>query len=264
MLSPLVKTIQSHVNDSPAVTGRHGLAESVTVSWATTEAEVEEVQRLRYQVFSDELGVQLPGQNGLDEDKFDPYVEHVYVRDNKTGKVVGTYRALTPASANQIGLYADQEFDISDLLRDRDQLLEVGRACVHKDYRNGTVLMTLWKAILQFAAKNKFELILGCTSVPVSSNTPAISDIQQLLIDAGAMSDDYVVTPRNPLVGSMQPVVHADVKKVLPPLVKGYLRLGAKFCGEPSYDPDFHTADYLTILRLSSVSSRYVKHFVLA
>ena len=264
MLSPLVKTIQSHVNDSPAVTGRHGLAESVTVSWATTQAEVEEVQRLRYQVFSDELGVQLSGQNGLDEDKFDPYVEHVYVRDHKTGKVVGTYRALTPDSAAQIGLYADQEFDISDLLRDRDQLLEVGRACVHKDYRNGTVLMTLWKALLQFAAKNKFELILGCTSVPVSSNTPAIADIQQLLIDAGAMSHDYVVKPRNPLTDAMQPTVHADVKKALPPLVKGYLRLGAKFCGEPSYDPDFQTADYLTILRLSSVSSRYVKHFDLA
>jgi putative hemolysin len=75
MLSPLVQTIESHVNDSPAVTGRHGLAESISVSWASTPAEVEEVQRLRYQVFSEELGVNLQGHDGLDEDKFDAYVE---------------------------------------------------------------------------------------------------------------------------------------------------------------------------------------------
>lgn len=264
MLSPLVKTIQSNVDEGPAVTGRHGLAESVTVCWATTEAEVAEVQRLRYQVFADELGVHLSGHEGLDEDKFDPYAEHVYVRDNKTGQVVGTYRALTALGAEQCGWYSDQEFDISDLLRDSDKMLEVGRACVHKDYRNGTVLMTLWKAILQFAAKNKFEIILGCTSVPVGHNVPSVADIHQMLLETGAMSDEYSVTPRNPFTSEMQPEVDADVRKILPPLFKGYLRLGAKVCGAPTYDPDFHTADYLTTLRLANVSPRYVKHFDLA
>ncbi|WP_162845104.1 GNAT family N-acetyltransferase [Hydromonas duriensis] len=259
-----MKTIQSNVDDSPAVTGRHGLAESVTVCWATTQAEVEEVQRLRYQVFADELGVHLSGHKGLDEDKFDPYAEHVYVRDNKTGQVVGTYRALTALGAAQCGWYSDQEFDIRDLLRDSEKMLEVGRACVHKDYRNGTVLMTLWKAILQFAAKNQFELILGCTSVPVASHTPAIADIHQMLIEIEAMSDEYAVSPRNPFTAQMQPEVEQGVKRILPPLFKGYLRLGAKVCGEPTYDPDFQTADYLTVLRLSSVSPRYVKHFDLS
>ncbi len=261
MLSPLVQTIESHTADTPAVTGRHGLAESISVAWASTAAEVEEVQRLRYQVFFEEMGVKLQGSDGLDEDKFDPYVEHVYIRDNKTGQVVGTYRALTPAAAKEIGMYADQEFDISDLLPQRDKMLEVGRACVHKDYRNGTVLMTLWKAILQFCAKNGFEMILGCTSVPVASNSPAIRDIQRLLEESGAMSDEFKVTPRTPFTDEMQPPVDPDVKVQVPPLFKGYLRLGAQVCGKPTFDPDFGTADYLTILKFSDVSPRYVKHF---
>lgn len=261
MLSPLVQTIESHTADTPAITGRHGLAESISVCWASTAAEVEEVQRLRYQVFFEEMGVKLSGADGRDEDKFDPYVEHVYVRDNKTGQVVGTYRALTPAAADQIGMYADQEFDISDLLPQRNKMLEVGRACVHKDYRNGTVLMTLWKAILQFCAKNGYEMILGCTSVPVAANSPAIADIQRLLEESGAMSDEFKVTPRTPFTDAMQIPVNDDVRVIVPPLFKGYLRLGAKVCGEPTFDADFGTADYLTVLKFSDVSPRYVKHF---
>ena len=260
-MSPLVQTIQSNAADTPAVTGNHGLAESISVAWASSAAEVEEVQRLRYQVFFEEMGVKLQGHDGLDEDKFDPYVEHVYVRDNKTGQVVGTYRALTPAAAKHIGMYSDQEFDISDLLPQRNKMLEVGRACVHKDYRNGTVLMTLWKAILQFCSKNGYEMIVGCTSVPVSSKSPAIRDIHQLLEASGAMSDEFKVTPRTPFTDEMQPEVDADVKIVVPPLFKGYLRLGAQVCGRPTYDADFRTADYLTILKFSNVSPRYVKHF---
>lgn len=258
-MSSLNKINESVVNS--AITGSHGLAASVEVCWATTREEVEEVQRLRYQVFSDEMGVDLYGRDGLDEDKFDPYVEHLYVRDKHSGKVVGTYRALTPQAAQQVGMYSDQEFDISDLLPQRDKMLEVGRACVHKDYRNGIVLMALWKAILQFSAKNQFEMILGCTSVPVSSHTPAISDIQRLLEDMGAMSDEFNVTPRAPFLDSMQPEVDSDVKLVLPSLFKGYLRLGAKICGKPTYDVAFRTADYLTVLKFADVAPRYVKYF---
>lgn len=249
------------VNTTSAVTGSHGLAPSVEVCWATTREEVEEVQRLRYEVFSNEMGVNLKGRDGLDEDKFDLYVEHLYVRDKHSGKVVGTYRALTPQAARQVGMYSDQEFDISDLLPQRDKILEVGRACVHKDHRNGIILMALWKAILQFSAKNQFEMILGCTSVPVLPSAPAIADIQCLLEEMGAMSDEFNVIPRMPFLDSMQPDVNTDVKLILPSLFKGYLRLGAQVCGKPTYDADFRTADYLTILRFSDVSPRYMKYF---
>ena len=261
MLNPLKKNTQTQQNQAPTASAGHGVAQSISVCWASTPDEIIEVQRLRYDVFADEMGVNLQGKDGLDIDKFDPYVEHVYVRDNTSGKVVGCYRALTPNAALQIGMYSEQEFDISYLLPQRAKILEVGRACVHKDYRTGTVLMSLWKAILQFSAKHGFEMILGCTSVPVAANSPAIRDIQRLLVDSGAMSDEFTVTPRAPFSQDMQPTVNAEVKMALPPLFKGYLRLGAKVCGTPTYDADFRTADYLTILKFADVSPRYLKHF---
>lgn len=235
--------------------------EAVVVAWASTPEEVREVQSLRYQVFSKELGVHLKGQEGLDEDQFDAYALHLYAREMRTGQVVGTYRVLTRECTSKVGFYSAQEFDISDFLPFQESILEVGRACVHKDYRNGTVLMALWKAVLEYTVAHQYQMILGCTSVPISSQTPSISDTQQLLQSSGAMSEDFRVIPRNPVDLSLQPPVDAGVPLVLPPLFKGYLRLGAQVCGAPTYDPDFHTADFLTILQLSKISPRYVKHF---
>lgn len=240
---------------------RHGQAESVVVGWASSIDEVREVQRLRYQVFSEELGVNLHGHDGLDEDQFDACAEHVFVRDAKTGQVVGTYRVLPRGCTSSVGFYSAQEFDISELLPHRERILEIGRACVHKDYRSGPALMALWKAILVYTVQNDYDMILGCTSVPISSTSPSVVDVHQMLIDSGAMSEEFKASPRNPFDHSLQPVVQADVKMVLPPLFKGYVRLGAQVCGAPTYDPDFHTADFLTVLHRANVAPRYAKHF---
>ncbi len=152
--------------------------EPFSVHWAQTTAEIEEVQRLRYNVFADELGVKLQGEHGLDRDQFDAYSRHLYVRDNQTGEVVGTYRIITPDVAQKTGWYTQQEFDISDLLQsdEASTLMEVGRACVHKDFRNGSVVLLLWKATLNFAKENGYTIIMGCTSVPICAHAPAIAD----------------------------------------------------------------------------------------
>ena len=240
--------------------------EPFSVHWAQTTAEIEEVQRLRYNVFADELGVKLQGEHGLDRDQFDAYSRHLYVRDNQTGEVVGTYRIITPDVAQKTGWYTQQEFDISDLLQsdEASTLMEVGRACVHKDFRNGSVVLLLWKATLSFAKENGYTIIMGCTSVPIGANAPAINDVKELLKSSGAFTEQYHIAPHIPFTSAQQTPVNPDVKVVLPALFKGYVRLGGKVCGEPAYDADFHCADFFTYLRMDGVSRKYARHFEVA
>ncbi len=129
--------------------------ERYLLSWARHQDEVREVQRLRHQVFAKEMGAQLSTLTpGLDEDEFDPYCEHLIVRAQSSGEVVGTYRLLTPAQAKRIGTwYTDTEFDLSACGIDRSRTLELGRSCIHADHRSGPVLMQLWTALVQFLAQ---------------------------------------------------------------------------------------------------------------
>jgi putative hemolysin len=237
--------------------------EPFSIHWAHSPSEIEEVQRLRFRVFSEELGVTLHGQEGIDSDQYDELSKHLYVRNTQTGKVIGTYRLITPDVAASIGWYTASEFDISNLLASGQKVLEVGRACVDKDFRHGAVVLMLWKAILQYAKKNAYTCIIGCTSVPINANSPAVFDVQELLLQSGSFSNDFLVTPRIPFTAEMQVPVHAEVKKALPALFKGYLRLGGKFCGEPTYDADFHCADFFTYLPMNGLSKKYARHFEL-
>ena len=235
--------------------------EPFSIHWAQTASEIEEVQRLRFRVFSEELGVTLHGQDGIDCDQYDALSKHLYVRNTQTGKVIGTYRLITPDVAATIGWYTASEFDISDVLASKHKVLEVGRACVDKDFRHGVVVLMLWKAVLHYAKQNNYTCIIGCTSVPVNPNAPAVFDVKELLVQSGAFSDDFVVTPRIPFTPVMQVAVNAGVKIALPALLKGYLRLGGKFCGEPTYDADFHCADFFTYLPMDGLSKKYARHF---
>ena len=250
-------------NVQPAET--HENTEPLSIHWAQTSTEIEEVQRLRFHVFADELGVTLQGEDGIDRDQFDEHSRHVYIRDTRTGNVVGTYRIITPDVAAKIGWYSQQEFDISNLLQSDEAatLMEVGRACVHPDYRSGAVVLLLWKATLNFAKENGYKLIMGCTSVPIGAHLPAVKDVQTMLREAGAYSDRFYVAPHIPFTDAEQTPVNADVKVALPALFKGYLRLGGRVCGEPAYDVDFHCADFFTFLPMDGLSRKYARHFEL-
>ena len=115
------------------------------LSLASTPGEVREVQRLRYKVFIEAMGLHgLANQEGLDQDEFDSYCDHLIVRDSRSLKVVGTYRVLSPHAARKLGrLYSEQEFDLRRLANIRDRIAEAGRACIHPDYRGSGVLMML-------------------------------------------------------------------------------------------------------------------------
>ena len=118
----------------------------ISVSWARTQDEVRQAQRLRYQVFAVEMGANLPNTlPGHDIDLFDDYCEHLLVRDEESQEVIGTYRVLTPTQAKRAGsTYSDTEFDLTRLRSLRERMVELGRSCVHIDHRHGGVILALW------------------------------------------------------------------------------------------------------------------------
>jgi len=165
------------------------------VSWARCLADVRAAQRLRYRVFVEEGGAQVDGALRQHElDHFDPWCEHLLVRDSADGEVIGTYRVLTPEKALlQGGLYADAEFDLAPLWRLRPRLVEVGRACVHPDHRAGGVILALWRALARFMVARGLDTMIGSASVPMRDGGHVAADgtgseVVSAYLDTGAGS----------------------------------------------------------------------------
>lgn len=231
------------------------------IEWATSPSEIKEAQRLRYKVFAEEMGANLSkNQEGLDIDEFDAYCDHLLIRDQDTLKVVGTYRVLPPHKAQEIGrLYSDSEFDLSRLDHLRPKLVELGRSCVHQDYRSGAVIMALWSGLAQYMLKNGYEIMLGCASIPMADGGHFAVSLYNSLESSQMAPTEFHAFPRLPLPLDK---LNGGLTVEPPPLIKGYLKLGAKICSAPAWDPDFNTADLLTMLRLSDINPRYAKHFL--
>ena len=231
------------------------------IEWATSAIEVKEAQRLRYKVFAEEMGANLAqNEEGLDVDEFDAYCDHLLIRDQDSLKVVGTYRVLPPHKAQEIGrLYSDSEFDLSRLDHLRSKLVELGRSCVHQDYRSGAVIMALWSGLAQYMLKNGYEIMLGCASIPMADGGHFAASLYNSLGTDQMAPTEFHAFPRLPLPLDK---LNGGLDVEAPPLIKGYLKLGAKICRAPAWDPDFNTADLLTMLRLSDINPRYAKHFL--
>ena len=231
------------------------------IEWASSAGEVKEAQRLRYKVFAEEMGANLPkNPKGLDIDEFDAYCDHLLIRDQDSLKVVGTYRVLPPHKAKELGkLYSDSEFDLSRLDHLRPKLVELGRSCVHQDYRSGAVIMALWSGLAQYMQKNGYEIMLGCASIPMADGGHFAASLYNSLEKNQIASTEFHAFPKLPLPLEK---LNGGLDVQPPPLIKGYLKLGAKICSAPAWDPDFNTADVLTMLRLSEINPRYAKHFL--
>ena len=207
------------------------------------------------------MGANLPkNPEGLDIDEFDAYCDHLLIRDQDSLKVVGTYRVLPPHKAQEIGrLYSDSEFDLSRLDHLRPKLVELGRSCVHQDYRSGAVIMALWSGLAQYMLKNGYEIMLGCASIPMADGGHFAASLYNSLGSNQLAPTEFHAFPRLPLPLEK---LNGGLDVEAPPLIKGYLKLGAKICSAPAWDPDFNTADLLTMLRLSDINPRYAKHFL--
>jgi len=238
------------------------------VVWARNEEDVRQAQQLRYEVFANEMGARLTvpkgSPAGLDIDLFDPFCEHLLVRahgvDGEPGSVIGTYRVLTPANARRVGgLYSDGEFDLTRLRPLRAKMVELGRSCVHPDWRSGGVILALWAALAEFMQRNSLDTMIGCASVTMRDGGHAAASLWEQLRQTHLADIHWQVAPRLALpVDDLQ----RDLPVEAPALIKGYLRCGAKVLGPPAWDPDFNTADLPLLLRIEDLPVRYRRHFM--
>jgi putative hemolysin len=231
------------------------------VSFARNTTEVLESQRLRYRIFAGELGAQIDGgEEGVDADQFDPYCRHLLVRDTQTGAVIACTRILTDAQAPDAGgFYSAGEFDLAMIDSLPGRVMEIGRTCVDERYRNGAVIATLWQGIAAHVTSNGFDYLFGCASIGLEDGGAQAHAILQQ-IRARHLSTEYQrVRPYYPL-----PAVDGrpSEKVKLPPLLKAYLSLGAKACGEAYWDRDFNCADVFMLLDVSHLHPRYARHFL--
>lgn len=215
---------------------------------------------LRHHVFVDEMGAVLhTPYPGLDWDEVDAYCDHLVVRDNRTGNIVATTRLLSSEAAAQLGrFYSEHEFQLGDVLGQQGRFLEVGRTCVDTSQRGGLALPLLWKSIADYAATGQYDYLMGCASIQPGPAGFNIEGLYRQLVAEQLGPEHLGVRPLREVPSELR----SDFGDVsIPPLLKGYLRLGAWICGEPCWDPDFNVMDVFILLPVDRLKQRYVRHF---
>ena len=239
-----------------------------TLLLSTDPELIEAAQRLRHDVFTSEPGFALAGAtDGRDADRFDEYCDHLLVRDDKSGELVGCYRMLPPPGAIAAGgLYTATEFDVEGLDLLRPSLVEMGRAVVREDHRNGGVVLLMWAGILAYLDRCGYDYVTGCVSVPVrgaDDETPGsqIRGVRDFVRRRHAAPAQYTVHPYRPVMveGKGLDDIDPPARVAVPPLMRGYLRLGAQICGEPAHDPDFGVGDFPALLDKRQADTRYLR-----
>jgi putative hemolysin len=226
---------------------RAGMAESLQ--------DLIDCQRLRYLVFNCELGEGLDSSAriGLDRDRYDFICDHLMVRDTTSGKLVGTYRMQSGFRAKgNLGYYSEQFFDFTPYEGIRAEVLELGRACVHTEYRNSAVLHMLWKGIARYAMSCGARYLLGCSSVTSQNEGEGLALYEQLrekyLIDPTLRTK-----PRPEFTCAGNALAPAPAT---PRLFRAYLDVSARLCGPPAIDREFKTIDFLTLIDLRHIPDR--------
>ncbi|MFI0264355.1 GNAT family N-acetyltransferase [Streptomyces sp. NPDC017056] len=244
-------------------------------SLAETPAQLRAAQRLRYEVFAGELGAALHTPlPGHDTDAFDDLADHLIVTETATGDVVGTYRLLPPGRTELS--YSETEFDLRALHGLRARTVEAGRSCVRADHRSGAVVNQLWAALARYVTLSGHRYLAGCASVPLDDGGRAAADAWLLGSTRHASPPDLRVYPRRPWTpgppDAGEPLPGAGAPGAdraggpsyarLPPLLRGYLRIGAWMCGAPAHDPEFGVADFFVLLDMERLNDRYRRFFL--
>ena len=243
---------------------------------ATSENDILASHRLRYDVFVTELGADGPGidhHNKVETDQFDPHVENLILVDpsrseKELNHVVGVYRLMTNSAAESgRGFYSQSEFDLTPLISSGRPLVELGRSCVHREYRGGASMFQLFNGVADYVLDNKIEIMFGVASFHGT-------DIRQLLIPLSYLHYHYLA-PDNLRVFAVpqdvepyelipnEKIDQEKAKKLIPPLIKSYLRVGG-FIGEGAYfDYNFNSTDLCLIVDTLNMAEdrreRYVR-----
>ncbi len=222
---------------------------------------LREAQQLRYRVFAEELGAQLPhADEGLDRDRYDPHCGHILVRDETSGNLIACTRVLSPEGAAAAGgYYSQSEFEITAILDLPGRAVEVGRTCVAAGYRNGAVIGLLWQGIGCLVKNHHVDYLFGCASVPLTPDPLYAHAIIRELLHWRPTENTPQVKPRQELPPLES--VETELTTHLPPLIRTYLNLGARACGEPCWDPLFKVADIFMLLNLRELAVSFAHHF---
>ncbi len=235
-----------------------------TVGFARSVAELDRVERLRFEVFNLELGEGLEASfaTGRDHDDFDPGLHHLVIRVRDSGEVVGTYRLQTAEMAGaRHGFYSSGEFDLAGLPQAFvEGAVEVGRACVAKGHRNGRVLNLLWRGLARYLRHNRKRFLFGCCSL--TSQDPALGQATLSFLEArGHLDPRLRVAPLPGLECEGVEAAAAAGAVHIPPLFQSYLNLGAKVLGPPAIDRQFKTIDFLVALDVEALDPHQHRFF---
>ena len=231
------------------------------VRLASSEADRIAAFRLRFLVFNLEFneGLGAAYATGQDTDEFDGVCDHLIVEHAGTGKIVGTYRLQTGAMASaNAGFYSAREFDFSPYKRLGNSVIELGRACVHRDHRSSEVLSLLWRGIAQYAIKHGGRYLIGCSSL--TSQDPAHGTAVYGATREHLADRQLRTTPQPAFAMPLRSPESASDK--VPKLLRAYLAVGAKICGPPAIDREFKTIDFLTLLDLEALHPRVYARFM--
>lgn len=217
--------------------------------------------RLRFLVFNLEMneGLESAYLDGYDTDRYDDLCEHLIVEEGATGRVVGTYRLQRGEVAGRnFGYYSEQEFDFTPYEAMRAQVVELGRACIHRDHRSPEVLNLLWRAIARYVIANGGRYMMGCCSLP--SLDVAMGHGVYAALKSFQVAPELRTVPTAPYrLPESQPIAET----VRPPkLLRAYLTIGARICGPPAIDREFGTIDFLTLCDLQTLHPRMAARFL--
>ena len=225
---------------------------------------VRRAQILRYDIFSAEYGSDLGAtEPGIDADHFDTLCDHVIVVDHDNNEPVATTRILHQRALGKSGgFYSENEFNLSRLKQVEGTFAELGRTCVHPDYRNGATIGFLWSAVCEYLLSEKVDYLIGCASIGMADGGLKAWRVAQHL-KANYLADDrFRVSPNRELPHLTKIAPAEGVDQSVPALIAAYMRLGARVCGDPCWDPDFRCADLLVLLDVERMSARYTRHFM--
>ncbi len=230
---------------------------------ASTMKDLLEVFELRHQIFLEDVGAAKEGDDGFDVDEFDSICDHIIIRSKEDDRIVGTYRVISSLYSDEF--YSQTEFDLDAFLNTPGHKLELGRACIHHGHRNGAVIDLLWRGIAEYIKLTGSKYLFGCSSIKIQDPAESKSILNYFHND-GHGCDDFKIRPIGKFDMNMDAISEsllddAEVKSLVPPLLRSYFSAGSKVYGQPALDKEFKCVDFLTILNTDELTSGYKRRY---
>lgn len=260
-----------HIHKHPPIAIEPVNSGTLTLCLAKTEADIQHAQALRYAVFVEEKGAKVSEEMHVkkqDWDEFDPYCDHLLVWEHEgEPRVVGTYRLLRRENMQEIGrFYTASEFDISAIEAFSGPILELGRSCVHPDYRSRAVMQLLWRGIGAFINAHNIELMFGCASfhgIDLKEHARSLSYLYHYHASSEGQANLKALPERYVEMNLMpkEDIAEKEAFNELPALIKGYLRLGGYISDGAVIDAEYNTVDVGVVVKTELVGEKYAQRY---